>query len=198
MSYHLPAVKSPDFVNVVRIHAARACKLFTLFAILTASLALSSCKSRQVQGDSRRSHPEVTVHVGNASRQQKQIVDEACSWLGTPYQYAGAVKGEGTDCSGMVMKVYEDVAGCKIPRNSAKQAEFCEKIEADEVAVGDLVFFATGKDADRVSHVGIVIDDSRFIHASASKGVVISDYNTPYYQRTFKMFGRVPLLVSEN
>jgi cell wall-associated NlpC family hydrolase len=47
-----------------------------------------------------------------------------------------------------------------------------------------------------VSHVGIVIDDRQFIHASSSKGVVISDMTTPYYQRTFKMFGRVPALLS--
>lgn len=129
------------------------------------------------------------------------IAEEAYNWLGTPYAYAKSEKGKGTDCSGMVMKIYEEVGGCKIPRNSSKQAEFCHKLKNKEVGVGDLVFFATGKDTDKVSHVGIMVGDEDFIHASSSKGVVKSKINTPYYQRTFKMFGRIPTsgdLISEN
>ena len=70
-------------------------------------------------------------------------------------------------------------------RHAEHVSLWCRKrFEPAQVAVGDLVFFATGKDANRVSHVGIVIDDRQFIHASSSKGVVISDMTTPYYQRT--------------
>ena len=79
-----------------------------------------------------------------------------------------------------------------MPRNSAKQAEFCKSLDPDEVEIGDLVFFATGKDPDRISHVGIMIDEVNFVHASTKKGVVVSRIDTPYYIRTFKMFGRVP------
>jgi len=59
------------------------------------------------------------------------------------------------------------------------------------VRAGDLVFFATGKDKNRVSHVGIMIDDVKFIHASTKKGVVVSEVTAPYYERTFMMYGRV-------
>lgn len=92
----------------------------------------------------------------------------------------------------MVMKVYEEVLGLKLPRNSAKQAEFCKEMNAGDVDAGDLVFFATGRDKSKVSHVGIVIDNENFIHASASKGVVVSKFANNYYQRTFVKFGRVP------
>lgn len=128
------------------------------------------------------------------TKEQEAILEEAYSWLGTPYKYAAQEKGKGTDCSGLVMMVYEVSTGEKIPRNSAKQAEYCEKIEASEVDKGDLVFFATGKDPNRVSHVGIIVDTDSFIHASSSKGVIISDLKNNYYQRTFKMYGRVPRL----
>ncbi len=87
---------------------------------------------------------------------------------------------------------YEKVTGIKLPRNSAQQKEFCNSLRKGDVLPGDLVFFATGKDPEKVSHVGIMIDDNRFIHASSSKGVVVSDASQPYYQRTFKGFGRVP------
>ena len=78
----------------------------------------------------------------------------------------------------------------KIPRNSAKQAEFCYKLDTNKVETGDLVFFATGKDPKKVSHVGIVVDDNRFVHASSSKGVVVSQLTQPYYQQRLLMFGQ--------
>lgn len=138
----------------------------------------------------KKSHKE-KIKVRNLTGIRKEIVEEALDWEGTPYRYAGYTKGEGTDCSGMVLSVYLDIAGIKLPRNSAKQAEFCKHINSSNVEPGDLVFFATGKDPSRVSHVGIMIDEDRFIHASTSKGVVISNVSAPYYQRTFKGFGRV-------
>lgn len=147
-------------------------------------------------------HPGVSeIQVGHLDKTQKKIIEEAYTWLGTPYKYAGTDKGKGADCSGMVMMVYEKAVGEKIPRNSAKQAEFCKEIDASDVSAGDLVFFATGKDPDRISHVGIIIDNENFIHASSSKGVVVSKFTNAYYQRTFRMFGRVPLmknLLSDN
>lgn len=126
-----------------------------------------------------------------ASPQRRKIAEEAYTWLGTPYAYAHAEKGVATDCSGMVLMVYEKVTGLKLPRNSAKQAEFCKPIKKKNLQIGDLVFFATGKDPDKISHVGIMVDDSNFIHASASKGVVVSDITQPYYVRTLRAFGTV-------
>lgn len=162
----------------------------TLVAMM--AMGITSCKSHKSIAHQERTPTIEQIHVGKGDNLHNKIVEEALSWVGTPYEYAGVRKGEGTDCSGMVMKVYEDIAGYKIPRNSAKQAEFCQPLEAEDVRLGDLIFFATGKDINKVSHVGIVIDDHRFVHASASKGVVVSEIFTPYYQRTFKMFGRVP------
>ena len=158
---------------------------------------LSGCSSSKKNGhsNSRKEHiVNVRKHKNHHSlgKYQEDIVEEAMSWLGTPYKYAGQEKGRGTDCSGMVMKVYEDVAGWKLPRNSAKQAEFCDRLKEEDVEPGDLVFFATGKDPDKVSHVGIMLDEENFIHASTSKGVVISKVTSNYYIRTFMMYGRIP------
>ena len=65
--------------------------------------------------------------------------------MGTPYKYAGSDKGKGTDCSGLVTKVYLDVTGKKLPRNSKQQAEFCKKIGKRSVKAGDLVFLQQEK-----------------------------------------------------
>lgn len=175
--------------------------IYSLLAILLVMVSFSSChSSKKTSQNSGKGNtgiflPSEVEKKGEwykkASAIRKQIVDEAYTWLGTPYAYACSEKGVATDCSGMVLQVYEKIVGVKLPRNSAKQAEFCKIIPRKEVVIGDLVFFATGKNEEKISHVGIMIDDKNFIHASASKGVVISDMTQPYYVRTFKGFGRV-------
>lgn len=163
--------------------------LLVLVAVMAAGL--TGCHSSKGGGISKKKKAQVeAVRVGKLSGKEKHIVKEARSWLGTPYRYAGTEKGKGADCSGMVVKVYEEAVGMSIPRNSAKQAEQCKELKGDEVKAGDLVFFATGKDPSRISHVGIMIGDREFIHASSKKGVIVSDLTTPYYERTFIMFGR--------
>lgn len=155
---------------------------------------MSSCKSKAIipfPGRGSEENRERTID-SHLSKERKKILKEAEGWLGTPYKYAGAEKNEGTDCSGMVLRVYEKVTSIKLPRNSAKQAEFCDKIKPSKVKPGDLVFFATGKSEDRISHVGIMLDKENFIHSSSSKGVVISNVTTPYYQKTFICYGKVP------
>ncbi len=122
------------------------------------------------------------------------MLEEANTWLGTPYEYAHADKGRGTDCSGMVMSVYLQALEIKLPRNSRKQAEFCKTIPREKAVAGDLVFFATGKDPSRISHVGMLVDNEQFIHASSSKGVVVSSLDSPYYSKRIICFGRVPAL----
>lgn len=172
---------------VKRIISISISYLLPVILLLTATGCHTSRKNSGITSE-RIEH----IHVGKGSDLQKRIVKEAMEWMGTPYAYAKNEKGEGTDCSGMVMTVYESVAGIKIPRNSALQADFCKSLDAGDVRLGDLVFFATGHDENRISHVGIMVDDTSFIHASTKKGVVISDLNTPYYIRTFRRFGRVP------
>lgn len=165
----------------------------TALLILAASLfalSLSSCKSHKNLTVNSRYDSEASIV--KPPKAHGKLIEEAYTWIGTPYKYACAEKGVGTDCSGFVMKVFYDALDYSIPRNTTKQAEFCSPVTDDTVQAGDLVFFATGKAAGKVSHVGIMVDSHQFIHASSSKGVVVSDLYKPYYRRTFVKFGRVP------
>ncbi len=176
----------------------------TLFVVVLTGLSLSSCHTSKKGGEAhhksnyehlkkdKNDHERDEGHVELDSKTREKIVKEASGWLGTPYAYGKAEKGEGCDCSGMVLVIYEKITGVKLPRNSAQQKEFCKNLKKNDVEKGDLCFFATGKDPDKVSHVGIMIDEANFIHASSSKGVVISDITQPYYIRTFKGYGRIP------
>lgn len=119
----------------------------------------------------------------------KAVIKEARKWLGTKYQYGGESL-KGTDCSGMVMKVFQKTTGMKLPRNSAEQQKFAKPIDKKQLRAGDLVFFASKAGGQRVSHVGIYIGRDEFIHAS-SHGVVISSLKEVYYERHYHSSGRV-------
>ena len=92
------------------------------------------------------------------------------------------------------MTIVNDVAGIKLPRSSALQSEFCIEIQRKDLKPCDLVFFATGKSTYKISHVGMMIDNDNFIHASSSKGVVISKLSSNYYTSRLIKCGRIPNL----
>lgn len=168
-----------------------------LIAFILVLLISGGCKSHKKANRNDIVNNESVLSVKNNKKNDhkeigEKLAEEAKTWLGTPYRYGGAEKGVGTDCSGLVMMVYSTIAEIALPRNSAQQADFCESLKENKVCAGDLVFFAIGKDKNQVSHVGIMIDKLRFVHASASKGVIVSDMETPYYRRNFKKYGRVP------
>lgn len=173
-------------------------RLRYFFFIFGLCIFAASCSShRHSVKNSKMSKQEVEADIDimegaehSLKDDEKKIIEEAMEWIGTPYQYGAKSKGISTDCSGMVMCVFEKALGLKIPRNSAKQAEFCEKIGNKHIRAGDLVFFITNG-GDKINHVGIMIDDHQFIHAS-SKGVRISSLESNYYKTHFKRFGRVP------
>lgn len=158
-----------------------------------AMLACSACSSgRSVRrGGTAPVDAGVYIKGRHVNRKQARMIEEACSWIGTPYKYGGAEKGVGTDCSGMVLRVYLDMTEIKLPRNSAKQAEFCKRIKEKDARPCDLVFFATGKDSGKVSHVGLLLDSENFIHASSSKGVTVTRLDNPWWRSRILGFGRV-------
>lgn len=119
-----------------------------------------------------------------------RLLSEVEKWLGTPYRYGGNTRS-GCDCSGFVSQVYKSVYGIALQRNSASIREKnCRKINRGDLRTGDLVFFKTGS-SGKINHVGIYLKDGKFIHASSSKGVIVSDLNERYYQRTYDCSARV-------
>lgn len=168
------------------------------FMIVALGLLVISCGSGRngVRGDSGRAtavdaRPGVSTALkGKADNEYtKALLGEAYKWLGTPYKYGGENKN-GADCSGFVMKVYLDALDVKLPRVSREQGAFCKKIDKSDLFPGDLIFFNTGK-SGKVTHVGIYLGEGKMIHASASKGVVVSDIDTKYWDKAYHHSGKV-------
>ncbi len=129
---------------------------------------------------------------GSAKTTSSKLYAEASSWIGVPYKYGGTSRS-GVDCSGFVYLIYKSVYGKTISRQSAAILENdCKQIKKSELREGDLVFFRTdGKQSSTPNHVGIYLKDNEFVHASSSKGVVISSLTNDYYVRNWICGGRV-------
>jgi len=67
--------------------------------------------------------------------------------------------------------------------------EETKKIKDSDLKEGDLVFFNT--DGKKISHVGVYLQNNKFVHASTKKGVMISDLNEPYFKKTYVHAARV-------
>lgn len=106
------------------------------------------------------------------------VVKTAEKYLKTPYRFGGD-SPKGFDCSGFVKFVY-DKNGKKLPRTADVQYRTGQKVERAGLKPGDLVFFNTY--ASGASHVGIYYGSGKFIHASTSKGVMISRLDEPYWK----------------
>ena len=130
---------------------------------------------------------------GKNSSKIKNILKVAEKYLGVPYQFGGNTP-KGMDCSGLVCKVFNE-NNTQLPRRSEDQSKLGEEVSVEKIQPGDLLFFATSA-SSRVTHVGIVqeVNDSgeiSFIHASTSKGVIISSLNEKYWNKAYLFARRV-------
>ena len=108
------------------------------------------------------------------------IVKEGKKYLGVRYSYGGTTP-RGFDCSGFTSYTFKK-KNVKIPRTAAEQFKKGKSVSKKNLRHGDLVFFKTSSKA-KVSHVGIYVGNSKFIH-SAGKGVAITSINDPYYWKS--------------
>lgn len=111
-------------------------------------------------------------------------------WWGAPYRLGGNSK-TGIDCSNFVNTLLGAVFHMSIAGNSIQLYNQVKRLRnKSELQLGDLVFFAINR-SKRISHVGIYLENDRFVHASSSSGVVISDLKEPYWKRYYAGAGRL-------
>jgi len=108
------------------------------------------------------------------------VVTAALSEIGTRYKYGAESPGKALDCSALTQHAYS-VAGVHIPRVSTDQRRAATPVHPAKAKPGDLVFFRIRRG---LHHVGLMVDDKRFVHASTSrKQVRLSRINSDYWQR---------------
>ena len=121
------------------------------------------------------------------------IIATAKQFLGFPYMWGGtSIKA--MDCSGFVKTVYY-LNGVITLRDASQQALRGDDVDIsnnfDNLVMGDLLFFgskATAERGERITHVGIYIENGEFIHSATSVRInsLLSDKEN-YYEGSTRL-----------
>jgi len=117
----------------------------------------------------------------------KKMFEFIDDWYGTPYRLGGTTK-KGVDCSAFSQFLFASVYGLSIPRTAREQYNLTSRISRTQLNEGDLIFFNT---RGGISHVGVYLQNNKFVHASTSGGVMISDIFDEYWAKKFVGVGRL-------
>jgi cell wall-associated NlpC family hydrolase len=110
---------------------------------------------------------------------------------GIRYKFGGTDPDSGLDCSAFIALLYKDAGGGDLPRTAREISEVGDRVDAQALQPGDLVFFRDARHA--IAHVGVYVGNKNFVHASRKHGVIYqSRLNEPYWKSRFKGARRLP------
>jgi len=194
MPFHRPIVTAALFAALFAIVPAHAAEPATpapvvapLVALPLANLApavanavLPADPSALLTAQEKASAP-----ANEVADLRQELVALAMKLRDVRYVRGGRSPSTGFDCSGFVRYVFAHAIGLRLPANSARQFLAGIKVRRDDMQPGDLVFFHT-RGKKRISHVGIYLDNGRFIHSpSAGKSVEVSSLDEAYWAKRF-------------
>lgn len=130
------------------------------------------------------------------------IQKAANSWIGTPFQAHARVKGAGVDCVNLAAAIYQE-AGLideipEFPRYSMDGGKHLAKstlsavlatipgfqqVDLESIYPGALLVFALGR---VTHHIGVALDERRFVHALQGPGVIISSLKEKSYSKRLR------------
>lgn len=149
-------------------------------------------KSTRVVKKTTKTKKTATTAKSNSTK-ASAIIKTAMAYKGTRYKFGGTTR-KGMDCSGLTYIAFGDNK-VKLPRVSYQQATKGKRVKLSAVKKGDLLFFQTNKNRKRINHVGLVVSHKsgviKFIHATTSKGVLVSSLGERYWKNAFTEARRV-------
>lgn len=155
--------------------------IFVVLSIITlVTPCFSGCAAQQTVA------PPARISASDAPLVQK-LYQHYNQWRGVAYREGGMSK-RGVDCSGFVHLAYKQSLQRNIPRTTELLMSSGEKVSSSQLRPGDLVFFKTGW---KKRHVGIYLKQGKFMHASSSRGVMISRLDNPYWSEAYWMARRL-------
>ncbi|MFZ3440661.1 NlpC/P60 family protein [Vibrio harveyi] len=160
-------------------------KVRHLFFPLIISVLLSACSS----GPDPETQVNASLSVNQLLSDNQDLYQFYSEWEGTPYRLGGTKKS-GIDCSAFVQKAFVEAYKMSLPRTTRQQSKQGVEMSWSDAQQGDLVFFKTKRST---YHVGIYLGNKQFMHASTSKGVIISRIDNPYWASKFWQVRRVTM-----
>ena len=148
---------------------------FALIWLVLSALLLVGCQSQMSES------PHYASGLSDPTYARSALYEQYQQWQGVPYR-AGGESRRGVDCSAFMQLTFREQFAMQLPRDTDSQAHIGRAISSRQLRPGDLVFFNIGRST---RHVGVMVEKNKFLHASSSKGVMISDLNQPYWQRYY-------------
>ena len=155
-------------------------------SVLTNDILVRPTVSTVPANSSATAKSAVSAVSAGAAAFRRQMLTAMNGKLGIPYRY-GSQGPNSYDCSGLVWTIFGE-SGVSFERTSAATFwnQFEPAADEDKYRFGTLVFF------NGLKHVGIVIDENTFYHASSSQGVTFSSFEG-YWGKRITGFRRVPI-----
>lgn len=130
------------------------------------------------------------------------IIKTAKLFMGNPYLWGGT-SAKGLDCSGFTKTVYY-LNGVLLDRDASQQVKKGILVNTekgfDKLQKGDLLFFgvkAKGEKKERITHVGIYIDNLEFIHEAGKVKYNSFDKDaTNFSAYRLKLFAKAKRVIS--
>jgi len=153
--------------------------------------ALNSCPDPTISTSTIKTEEKPKKSLfANLTSAKERVLAKAKEFLGTPYGF-GNKDSVQTDCSGFTQQVYKQF-GVTLPRSAAEQARLGTDVDANDLQVGDLLFYQTYK--SEPSHVAIYAGEGQIIHASyRNKRVQYDAIDKGYYKQRFMYAKRLAL-----
>lgn len=178
----------------------RVLKLIPAFIVVATLSACSSqnANSRLANSSTTPLNISSSTSISQASQDEfeslvknldikSKILDQYADWKGVAYRLGGSTKS-GIDCSAFVQRTFREQFGVELPRSTSDQQFSGTKINRSKLQAGDLVLFKTGR---TMRHIGIYIGNDKFVHASTSSGVIVSEMTNTYWNKRFYAARRI-------
>ena len=140
---------------------------------------LSGCSSQTTNPSTAIQQP--LSKSANQLEIKQSLYTQYKEWKGVGYRIGGLYKS-GIDCSGFAYVTFRSKLGITLPRTTEEQARRGIPVKKSELKAGDLIFLKTGR---TIRHVGMYLENGKFLHASTSKGVIISSINNVYWKSRY-------------
>ncbi|GGK70738.1 C40 family peptidase [Amphritea balenae] len=154
-------------------------------SVVLLALFIAGCGSTPThQSQSYEYQGEISAAERN---RRNALLTHYKQWQGTPYRLGGNGR-DGVDCSAFTQLTFNQRFAFQLPRTTEAQALQGEQVSRTSLVVGDLLFYKTRA---KVRHVGMYVGEGQFMHASTSRGVMLSDMSNPYWKARFWQARRV-------
>ena len=174
-------MSSPAFATrSLRLPTSERAKAPGGFAALLIAALLAGC-AHTPQRSVPEPAPRAKISLADSDAVRNRLYAQYQRWKGTRYKIGG-LNHDGIDCSGFVYVTFRTQFGIVLPRSTEHQVEVGKGVGRGDLRPGDLVFFKTGW-FER--HVGMYLGRGRFLHASTSRGVMISRLDEDYWKSAY-------------